>query len=106
MSTQYIDAVLRLTDKFTAPMNAALGKLSNSQKTLSALGRATQKAGKTISSVGSAITTGITAPVAAFGAVAVNEFGNVDKELRLVQQTMGSTDEEANSLRIRNAGCS
>lgn len=99
MSTQYIDAVLRLTDKFTAPMNAALGKLSNSQKTLSALGRATQKAGKTISSVGSAITTGITAPVAAFGAVAVNEFGNVDKELRLVQQTMGSTDEEANSLR-------
>ena len=99
MSTQYIDAVLRLTDKFTAPMNAALGKLSNSQKTLSALGRATQKAGKTISSVGSAITTGITAPVAAFGAVAVNEFGNVDKELRLVQQTMGSTDEEANSLK-------
>lgn len=99
MSTQYIDAVLRLTDKFTAPMNAALGKLSNSQKTLSALGRATQKAGKTISSVGSAITTGITAPVAAFGAVAVNEFGSVDKTLRLVQQTMGASDEEAENLR-------
>ena len=99
MSTQYIDAVLRLTDKFTGPMNAALGKLSKSTRTLNSLGNATKKAGKTISSVGAAITMGITAPVAAFGATAVTEFGNVDKELRLVQQTMGSTDGEADKLR-------
>ena len=99
MSTQYIDAVLRLIDKFTQPMNNAMGKLNNSSKTLNKVGRSVQNVGKNLTAAGTTLTMGVTAPVVAFGTTAVKAFGDTDKSLRLVQQTMGSTDAEAETLR-------
>lgn len=99
MSTQYIDAVLRLIDKFTGPMNGAMDKLSKSSRTLNQVGRSVGKVGKSVTSAGTALTMGVTAPVVAFGTTAVKAFGETDKTLRLVQQTMGSTDAEADALR-------
>lgn len=40
----------------------------------------------------------MTAPLVGLGAASASEFGNVDKSLKLVQQTMGSTDAQAKTL--------
>lgn len=93
MSTQYIDAVLRLIDKFTGPMNGAMDKLSKSSRTLNQVGRSVGKVGKSVTSAGTALTMGVTAPVVAFGTTAVKAFGDVDKSMRLVKETMGDTTE-------------
>lgn len=49
-------------------------------------------------STGKALTTGVTMPVIALGATSVKEFGSVDKSMKLVQATMGSTDAQAKQL--------
>lgn len=49
-------------------------------------------------STGKALTTGVTMPVIAIGATSVKEFGSVDKSMKLVQATMGSTDAQAKQL--------
>ena len=93
MSTQYIDAVLRLIDKFTQPMNNAMGKLNNSSRTLNKVGRSVQNVGKNLTAAGTTLTMGVTAPVVAFGTTAVKAFGDVDKTMRLVKETMSDTSE-------------
>ena len=56
--------------------------IKEAQKTLNTMGDAFTKAGKTL-------TAGVTMPIIALGASSVQEFGNVDKTLKLVQATMG-----------------
>lgn len=65
--------------------------IKEAQKTLNTMGDAFTKAGKTL-------TAGVTMPIIALGASSVQEFGNVDKTLKLVQATMGSTSSEAATL--------
>lgn len=62
------------------------------------VGSKISSAGQGIATVGAGMTATITAPLTAVGKDAVENFGNVDKTLRLVQQTMGSTDDEAAML--------
>jgi TP901 family phage tail tape measure protein len=57
--------------------------------------------GRRITNLGAGLTKGITIPVAAMGAASVKNFGDVDKQMRLVQQTMGSTRKEAELLEKR-----
>lgn len=44
------------------------------------------------------MTAAVTAPLVGLGVASASEFGEVDKSLKLVQQTMGSTDAEAKVL--------
>lgn len=47
------------------------------------------KTGESIASVGSGLSAAVTAPLVGLGVTAMNEFGEVDKSMKLVQSTMG-----------------
>lgn len=77
--------------------------VSSAQKMLGSLGKgglssALTGIGNAMESTGKALTTGVTMPVIALGATSVKEFGSVDKSMKLVQATMGSTDAQAKQL--------
>lgn len=77
--------------------------VSSAQKMLGSLGKgglssALTGIGNVMESTGKALTTGVTMPVIALGATSVKEFGSVDKSMKLVQATMGSTDTQAKQL--------
>lgn len=77
--------------------------VSGAQKMLGSLGKgglssALTGIGNVMENTGKALTTGVTMPVVALGATSVKEFGSVDKAMKLIQATMGSTSEEASSL--------
>ena len=97
-SSKIIDVVLRMKDQMTGPLGRATSKLEESARQYQRMGNKMIRTGKKISSAGATLTKTITAPVVALGAVAYKEFGEYDKSMRLVQQTMGSTDEESKML--------
>lgn len=77
--------------------------VSSAQKMLGSLGKgglssALTGIGNVMESTGKALTTGVTMPVIALGATSVKEFGSVDKSMKLVQATMGSTDAQGKQL--------
>ena len=77
--------------------------VSSAQKMLGSLGKgglssALTGIGNTMENTGKALTTGVTMPVIALGATSVKEFGSVDKSMKLVQATMGSTGAQAKQL--------
>lgn len=77
--------------------------VSSAQKMLGSLGKgglssALTGIGNAMENTGKALTTGVTMPVIALGATSVKEFGSVDKSMKLVQATMGSTDAQAKQL--------
>ena len=77
--------------------------VSSAQKMLGSLGKdglssALTGIGNAMENTGKALTAGVTMPVIALGATSVQEFGSVDKSMKLVQATMGSTNEEAATL--------
>ena len=96
--SKVIDVILQLKDNMTGPMSRATSKLKENASQYQRLGRSIQRTGRQISSAGSTLTKTITAPAVALGAVAFKEYGEYDKQMRLVQQTMGSTAEESKML--------
>lgn len=96
--SKIIDVILQLKDNMSEPMSKATQKLQDSAKQYQRLGRSIQRTGRSISRTGATLTKTITAPVVALGAVAFKEYGEYDKQMRLVQQTMGSTAEESKML--------
>lgn len=98
MASRVIDAVLRLKDQFTAPLQKSLTAMTNMSRSAVKIGRDIENTGNKISKIGTAVTAAVTVPLAGIGVAATREFGEIDKNLRLIQQTMGSTDEEAAAL--------
>lgn len=93
---KFIDVILDLKDKMSGKLGKAVTKINESQKTLETYGekfektgRKIQKTGQTIQKTGRTLTAGITAPLAILGTQSVQNFGSVDKSMRLVEQTMG-----------------
>lgn len=84
-----IDVTLRLVDKMTSPLTQASTKLADSAKQWRRAGSEIEKVGNEIATVGTNLTAAITTPVATMGVTAVQNFGNVDKTLKLVEATMG-----------------
>lgn len=82
------------TSSFTKTMNSMVAGTTKAQKAW----KSVEKAGKDVTKVGTALTAAVTTPLIGLGAISTKEFGEVDKSLRLVQQTMGSTDEDASKL--------
>lgn len=98
MAGRIIDVTMQLIDKVTQPLQGVTASLADSSKQWQRAGREITNTGRGIANVGQGLTTAITLPVAAAGTAAFNNFAEVDKTLSLVQQTMGSTSEEAKVL--------
>lgn len=98
MAGRIIDVTMQLIDKVTQPLQGVTASLADSSKQWTRAGKEITNTGKSIANVGQGLTTAITLPVAAAGTAAFNNFAEVDKTLSLVQQTMGSTSEEAKVL--------
>ncbi len=96
--SRVIDAIFRLTDEFSQPMKNCISSLTDAQSEGKKARKQLASVGKTISGVGTALTASITAPAVAAGTAAVQNYASVDKTLRLVQATMGSTEEQAATL--------
>ena len=86
---KFIDVILDLKDKMSGKLGKAVTKINESQKTLETYGKKFEKTGQTIQKTGRTLTAGITAPLAILGTQSVQNFGSVDKSMRLVEQTMG-----------------
>lgn len=93
-----VDVEFRFLDNFTSSFNSTIGTLTNGTAAASRAWKGVEKAGQSISNLGAKLTTGVTLPLAAVGATSFKSFGEVDKTLRLVSETMGSTAEEAKVL--------
>ena len=93
-----VDVEFRFLDNFTSSFNSTIGTLTSGTAAASRAWKGVEKAGQSISKLGGSLTTGITLPLAAVGAAGFKSFGEVDKTLRLVSETMGSTAEEAKVL--------
>lgn len=65
---------------------------------LKALSEQFKKVGDKMMEVGKNLTTHVTAPLAAVGAVAATKFAEVDKTMQLTNSTMGNTKEQADLL--------
>lgn len=89
MAGKVVDVTFRLIDKVTSPLGGINKNLKSSANQWTKAGREIQKSGKTISSVGSSLTKSLTVPITALGTASVVSFGEVDKSLQLVKQTMG-----------------
>lgn len=75
---------------------ADLRKVGNVK--LKALGEQFKAIGSKVTAIGKDITTKVTVPLAAAGAVAVSKFAEVDKTMQLTNATMGNTEAEAQLL--------
>ena len=73
-----------------------LRKVGNAK--LTALGEQFKQIGAKMTEAGKSLTTKVTAPLAAVGAVAAKKFAEVDKTMQLTNSTMGNTAEEAQLL--------
>ena len=98
MASRVIDVALKLRDAFTGPMKGAISSLTSFDKEGARVRKSVEKVGKGIAGVGTAMTAAVTVPLAGLATASAAKFGEVDKSLKLVQQTMGSTDEQAKVL--------
>ena len=88
---KFIDVTLRLIDNMSSGLNRAGQALARHANQYQKAGRQIQNAGKSISNVGASLTKTVTTPIVALGAASVKSFGEVDKTMRLIEQTMGRT---------------
>lgn len=65
---------------------------------LRALGEKFKQVGQKMTDVGKSMTTKVTVPIAAAGAVAAKKFAEVDKTMQLTNKTMGNSKAEADML--------
>ncbi len=93
-----VDVEFRFLDNFTSSFNSTIATLTSGTAAASRAWKGVEKAGQSISNLGGKVTTGVTLPLAAVGATSFKSFGEVDKTLRLVSETMGSTADEAKVL--------
>lgn len=98
MAKRKIDVIFSLVDDFTSSFNKSIETMTAGTKKAQNAWKGVSKFGDSVAGMGKALTATVTAPLVGLGAVAANEFGAVDKSLKLVQQTMGSSDAEAKLL--------
>lgn len=93
-----IDVIFNLVDNFTSSFNKTLGTMTSGTKKAQNAWKSVEKFGDGITSAGTKMTAAVTAPLVGLATASASEFGSVDKSLKLVQKTMGSTDEQAKML--------
>lgn len=89
--SRVIDAILRLKDEFTGPMSSAMNMMTSASKAGDKTRRSVDKIGKSFEQTGKTLTAAVTVPIVGMGAVSYKTFESVDKQLKLVQATMGES---------------
>lgn len=98
MSARMIEAVLQLTDNFSAPLAKAVDNMTAATKAGNATRRSITKAGKAIASTGQTLTTAITVPVVgAMGAI-MNVTSEFEASMSKVAAISGAQGEEYAAL--------
>ena len=98
MAMNVIDVTLKLIDQLSQPLQEANAKLMDSGRKWQRVGKQIEGTGKSITNVGKTLTTAVTVPIVGAATVCVNSFEEVDKTMRLTQQTMGATETEAQMM--------
>lgn len=98
MAKKDVDVRFNLIDNFTSSFNKTMKTLMSGTKRAQNAWKSVEKFGEGITGMGTKMTAAVTAPLAGLAVASASEFGEVDKSLKLVQQTMGSTDAEAKVL--------
>ena len=93
-----VDVEFNFIDNFTSSFRQTMGTLTSGTTSATRAWKGVENAGKSISDFGGKLTAGVTVPLVGIGAAGFKSFGDVDKTLKLVSETMGSTSEEAQTL--------
>jgi TP901 family phage tail tape measure protein len=96
--SKIIDATLRFVDKFTAPMQSAVGKMQRHSSEMMKAGRQISKFGNSVSNAGKKYTATITAPIVGAGVAAVTTAANFEKGMSKVQSISGATADDMAKL--------
>lgn len=93
VNTEQYDALQREIEETEQKLKSLTKEYQNfgsvSSQQIAAAGEKVSAVGDKIGSAGTKMSAGVTAPVVAGAAAAVNAYGDVDKEFNLVKQTMG-----------------
>lgn len=98
MSNRIIDATLRFVDKFTAPMDSAIGKIQRQSSEMMKAGRQISRFGNNIENAGKKYTATITTPIVGAGIAAVSTAANFEKGMSKVQSISGATGDDMDAL--------
>ncbi len=98
MSNKVVDVTLRFIDKFTAPMQGAIGKLETHARQYKRMGREIEGTGKAIASTGQTLTKAVTLPIAGLGIAAVKTAADFEAGMSKVQSISGASAKEMESL--------
>jgi len=93
-----IDVIFNLIDNFSSSFDKTIKTMTAGTKKAQNAWKGVEKIGDNITGTGAKLSAAVTAPLVGLGAISASEFGSVDKSLRLVKETMGSTDEQAKAL--------
>ena len=91
MANRTIDAVLRLTNHFTAPANAAIKSMVTMSRTGIMVGKDIQKVGESITKTGKGLTASLTMPIAGAATAAVKTAADFEASMSNVHAIMGAT---------------
>lgn len=98
MAGKVIDATLRFVDRFTQPMQTAVGKISDSSKAIARAGKDIKRVGSNIQKVGSDMTKSVTIPVVAMGAASIKAGLDYETAFAGVRKTVNATETEFQTL--------
>lgn len=96
--SRVIDAVLRLRDEFTKPMQQSLDLMTSASKQGEKTRKSIDKFGKSVQSVGKTLTATLTVPIVGAGAAAVKTAAGFEQSMAQVQATMGITTDATTTL--------
>jgi TP901 family phage tail tape measure protein len=108
MAGKVVDIIFRMKDEFSQGVGKMKTSLAESSQQLTRASKQIQGMGKSMQRMGSTLTRSVTVPIAGLAAAGVKNFGEVDKQLRLIEQTMGETKFSAGDLEkaMKNAASS
>lgn len=98
MAGRVIDATLRFVDNFTAPMQKSITAMTNGSKNAIKLGKDIEKAGKSITNVGSKLTTTLTLPIVGLAGAAVKTAADFEASMSNVKAITGATGDDFEKL--------
>ena len=99
MAGRVIDATLRFVDNFTAPMQKSITAMTNGSKGAIKLGKDIEKAGKSITNVGSKLTTTLTLPIVGLAGASVKTAADFEASMSNVKAITGATGEDFEKLK-------
>ena len=98
MANRIIDATLRFVDKFTGPMQNALGSMNKHANEYIRAGKKIERAGKNITKTGSTLTKSLTLPIVGLGTAAITTAANFEAGMSKVQSICGASEADMDKL--------